>query len=80
MSTDRRYIVSYEMQSYAHNFPYTEIERIKKDSNIAKADEICPMVFHIECHKWSEDALLKTLKADQILYSDDGENFFKELI
>ena len=79
MSADRKYIVSYETQNYANNFPYSEIERLKECWNIADIKEIWTMVFYVECHKWSEDDLIKSLRADQVLYAEDWDNYFKEL-
>lgn len=81
MSTDRRYIVSYEMQPYCDKeFPSNEVMKLTENNNIKKVVEFTTNCFIVECFKWSEDDLLKTLKADQILYTDDWDNYWLKLI
>lgn len=80
MSVDRKYIVSFEVQPYCNNFPYNEIWKLKKNDNIAKIIELWAMSFYIECLKRNEDELIKELKSDQILYSDDWENYWRPLL
>ena len=79
MSADRKYIVNYVVQWYKNNFPYSEIDKLAECDNIKEVKEITDLVFLVTCYKWSEDDLIKALKADQILYSDDGDNYFKLL-
>ena len=80
MSTDRKYIVSYENQPYIDtHFPNNEIDKLKENDNIGLIEEFTHNCFIIECNKWNEDDLIKTLKADQFLYSDDWDNYWQEL-
>ena len=80
MSMDRRYIVNFQMQGLSSNRLYNEIETLRKHDNIAVVKEICTMSFYVQCRKWGEDDLIRKLYADQVLYSDDGDNYFQELV
>jgi len=81
MSNDRKYIVCYEEFSYSDKkFPNNEVDKLKEHNNIGLIEEFTRNCFIIECNKRSEDDLIKTLKCDQILFSDDWDNYFKPLL
>lgn len=78
MSRDARYLLHYEPQPYANNFPASEIDELNNHPDIHWFDKLAPVSpydYMGECKHSHLDLIKELSKADQILVSYDGQEW-----
>ena len=79
MSNDARYLLHYEMQDYADDFPLSAVEELTSQDVVWLHEPTLidkyGFEFYCETKHTYPDVIRKVSRADQVLECKDGENW-----